>query len=132
MALRVLESWADAFDGAAWTGQAWRLYQSGEVLLAGPFAADDGAFALFGSHDARVVQALVDQDPAVGRLFTATLQPRIPAVGQHHTALLCTIWTAVASDAVLTRRTNDPTQGGYPPENELLVTTIRPRCRQIP
>jgi hypothetical protein len=27
---------------------------------------------------------------------------------------LCTIWTAVAPDAVLTRRTNDPIRGGYP------------------
>src|SRR5512132_1692579 len=33
---------------------------------------------------------------------------------------LCTIWTAVAPDAVLTRRTNDPTQGGYPPRERVL------------
>src|SRR4029450_5193385 len=38
---------------------------------------------------------------------------------------LCTIWTAVAPEAVLTRRTNDPTPGGYPPSSSrLLVTTL--------
>jgi hypothetical protein len=28
---------------------------------------------------------------------------------------LCTIWTAVAPEAVFTRRTNTPTPRGYPP-----------------
>jgi hypothetical protein len=33
----------------------------------------------------------------------------------HPPARLCTIWTAVAPEAVFTRRTNTPTPRGYPP-----------------
>jgi uncharacterized protein YciI len=63
-----------------------RLHHAGQVLLAGPFAGEplgrDGGFALFRSPDADVVQAFVDEDPAVGRIFTATVRPWIPVVGQ--------------------------------------------------
>jgi len=63
-----------------------RLYLAGQVLLAGPFAGEplglSGGFALFRSPDADVVQAFVDEDPAVGRLFTATVRPWIPVFGQ--------------------------------------------------
>src|SRR3954464_15814237 len=38
---------------------------------------------------------------------------------------LCTIWTAVAPDAVLTRRTNEPTPGGYRPHPAGLLVTTR-------
>src|SRR3954466_10112215 len=37
---------------------------------------------------------------------------------------LCTIWTAVAPDAV-TRRTNEPTPGGYRPHPAGLLVTTR-------
>ena len=33
---------------------------------------------------------------------------------EHDRPRLCTIWTAVAPDAVFTRRTNEPTRRGYP------------------
>jgi hypothetical protein len=39
---------------------------------------------------------------------------------------LCTIWTAVAPEAVVTRRTNTPTPRGYPPPRRTLVTTSKP------
>jgi hypothetical protein len=38
---------------------------------------------------------------------------------------LCTICTAVAPEAVFTRRTNDPTRRGYPPTSTRLVTTLK-------
>src|SRR3954453_17602176 len=38
---------------------------------------------------------------------------------------LCTIRTAVAPDAVLTRRTNEPTPGGYRPHPAGLLGTTR-------
>ena len=63
-----------------------RWHRAGHVLIAGPFAGEalglSGGFALFRSPDADVVQAFVDEDPAVGRLFTATVRPWIPVVGQ--------------------------------------------------
>ncbi len=53
-----------------------RLHRNGEVLLAGPIASSDGrldgGFALFRSPDPDAVQAFIDEDPAVGRLFTTT------------------------------------------------------------
>jgi len=39
---------------------------------------------------------------------------------------LCTIWTAVAPEAVVTRRTNTPTRRGYPPPRRTLVTASKP------
>ena len=39
---------------------------------------------------------------------------------------LCTIWTAVAPEPVVTRRTNTPTPRGYPPPRRTLVTTSKP------
>jgi uncharacterized protein YciI len=63
-----------------------RLHHAGQVLLAGPFAGEplgvNGGFALFRSPDADVVQAFVDEDPAVGRIFTATVRQWVPVVGQ--------------------------------------------------
>ena len=63
-----------------------RLHRNGEVLLAGPFTASDGGldggFALFRSPDPDAVQAFVDEDPAVGRLFTTTVRRWTPVVGQ--------------------------------------------------
>ena len=39
---------------------------------------------------------------------------------------LCTIWTAVAPEAVVIRRTNTPTPRGCPPPRRTLVTTSKP------
>jgi hypothetical protein len=54
------------------------------------------------SASTRTVSALrLDAEPMCS--IPSTVRPR-----------LCTIWTAVAPDAVLTRRTNNPTTRGYP------------------
>src|SRR3954447_13331131 len=42
---------------------------------------------------------------------------------------LCTIWTAVAPEAVFTRRTNEPTTARYPSTQDALSDHIQTRTR---